>query len=69
MRIVHILNLNIGLLTKIHNAEFVRSIYRFDIVCFTETVLELNGKLDLEQYFSPASKLTLQGRASGGIFV
>lgn len=45
----------------------------FDLVCLTETFLEFNHPLDcfpdFVQFFSPAIKLSQQGRRSGGVMV
>jgi hypothetical protein len=71
---VRILNWNVeGLMSKICEADFMQYIYQFDILCFTETFLEKSKSLDCFpdylQFISPATKLTQQGRSSGGVVI
>ena len=60
-----------GLMTKIHDCDFVDYIYNFDIICLVETfITELNQccfNKEYEVFVKPAVKLSKQGRQSGGI--
>jgi hypothetical protein len=59
-----------GLLTKIHDNEFVRYIRSFDFVCLFETFVETfhyNLLTGYEVFCKPALKLSKQGRHSGGV--
>jgi len=60
-----------GLLTKIYDPDFVRSLQKFSFVCLTETFLEYfdnaNFLVNFDCFVSPARKLSAQGRRSGGV--
>ena len=60
-------------MNKLNDADFVRYVSDFDIVCFVETFLEQKRPLDcfqdFLQFFSPSIKLTHRGRSSGGVLV
>lgn len=68
------MNWNIeGLLGKAGECDFIQYINTFDIVCLTETFLDFSSNLDcfpeFVQFHRPGSKLSTQGRRSGGVSV
>ena len=61
-----------GLSSKLHDRDFVSYITSFDCVCLTETFMQEKPQAtnlfpDHDVYFSPAKKLSRQGRPSGGV--
>ena len=63
-----------GLAARLHDQGFVNYICDFDIVCLTKTFVENLINMDtlfpsFDVYCAPASKLTEQGRMSGGVVV
>jgi len=58
---------------KLSEANFIQYVSEFDGVCFVETFLEHKTVLDcfpdFNQYCSPSTKFTQQGRSSGGVMI
>ena len=59
-----------GLLSKLNDPEFIDFLKSFSVICLTETHLQYfdneNFLPDFECFVSPAQKLSLRGRYSGG---
>ena len=71
-----LLSLNVdGITSKLSDYDFLEFIENFDIISLQETFMEKNIIPNdlftsfIKPFFSPASKLSYQGRCSGGVIV